>query len=96
MQKKQKLWFSLDQTTVLPTAKNKGRWQLVKPWLGVAGLFGAGFLPCPECGAPLLWHFWPIAAVLAFYHWIKQRRSKQPQNFSPLEEDVTEAKQPEE
>ncbi len=35
-----------------------------KSWLGIAGLWGAGLLPCPECGAPMLFHFWPLA--LAF------------------------------
>ena len=47
---------------------------MVKPWLGVAGLVGAGFLPCPECGAPLIWHFWPIAAVLAWRNMTHSRR----------------------
>lgn len=48
-------------------------WRMIKPWLGVGGLVAAGFLPCPECGAPLLWHFWPIAAVVAWRTWVKQR-----------------------
>jgi len=51
-------------------------YRLVKPWLGVAGLVGVGFLPCPECGAPLLWHFWPIAAVLALRNIVRDRKKK--------------------
>jgi len=47
-----------------------------QPWLGVAGLLGAGLLPCPECGAPLLWHFWPIAAVLALRNIIQERKQR--------------------
>jgi len=53
------------------------RWKLIKPWLGVASLFGIGFLPCPECGAPLLWHFWPVAAILAWRNLIRQKKAKE-------------------
>ena len=29
----------------------KIQWAALKSWLGIAGLWGAGLLPCPECGA---------------------------------------------
>lgn len=51
-------------------------YRLVSPWLGVAGLVGVGFLPCPECGAPLLWHFWPIAAVLTLRNIVREKKKK--------------------
>jgi hypothetical protein len=51
-------------------------WNRGKPWLGVASLLGAGLLPCPECGAPLLWHFWPIAAVLALRNIVQERKRR--------------------
>ena len=52
------------------------KWAAVKPWLGVAGMLGAGILPCPDCGMPMIVHFWPLAAALAFYNLTKRRRAK--------------------
>jgi hypothetical protein len=58
------------------------QWSLAKPWLGVAGLVGLGLLPCPECGAPMILHFWPVAVVLALRNLLRERRKKQ----SPVDE----------
>jgi hypothetical protein len=33
--------------------------------LKITGLVGAGLLPCPDCGGPLIAHLWPIALVAA-------------------------------
>ncbi len=46
-----------------------------KSWLGIAGLWGAGLLPCPDCGGPMLLHFWPLALALTL---VKLRRGKRP------------------
>lgn len=51
------------------------KWRIVKPWLGVAGLFGAGLLPCPDCGKPMIMHFWPLALLLSLRNLIKQRKN---------------------
>jgi hypothetical protein len=48
-------------------------------WAGVAGVFGLGFLPCPGCGAPMLWHLWPVAGVLALHTLHVERKKKQGQ-----------------
>lgn len=45
-----------------------------KSWLGIAGLWGVGLLPCPECGAPMLFHFWPLALAFTL---TKLRRDKE-------------------
>jgi len=45
----------------------------LRSWLGIAGLWGAGLLPCPDCGAPMLLHFWPVALALTL---AKLRRDK--------------------
>jgi hypothetical protein len=42
----------------------------------VASLVGLGFLPCPECGAPMIIHFWPIAAVVALRNYFRGRQIK--------------------
>ncbi len=47
------------------------------PWAGVAGVFSLGFLPCPGCGAPMLWHLWPVAGVLALHTLHVERKKKQ-------------------
>jgi len=44
-----------------------------KSWLGIAGLWGAGLLPCPECGGPMLLHFWPVALAFTL---VRLRRNK--------------------
>lgn len=42
-------------------------------WLLVGGLLGVGALPCPECGAPMIFHFWPIAGVALVFQVLKRR-----------------------
>jgi len=49
----------------------------IKPKLIILGLFGAGMLPCPDCGAPMIAHFWPIAAALWISNTIKKRLRKE-------------------
>jgi hypothetical protein len=52
-----------------------------KWWLLVGALLGSGALPCPECGAPMIFHFWPIAALLLTVRTLKQRyRGEHPSN----------------
>jgi hypothetical protein len=61
---------------------------LVKPWLGVAGLVGLGLLPCPDCGAPMIIHFWPIAAVVTLHNFLRGRKKKLTSlNELPLNEE---------
>jgi hypothetical protein len=42
-------------------------------WLLVGALLGAGMLPCPECGAPMILHFWPIAGLVLVVQALKRR-----------------------
>lgn len=69
--------------------QTKIKWRLLKPWLGVAALGGAGILPCPDCGAPMILHFWPIALVLGFRN---LRKSKRRIQIDPTEENFLETK----
>jgi hypothetical protein len=55
----------------------KNKWKQIKPWLGIAVLGSAGLIPCPDCGAPMIFHFWPIALILAFVNLRKLKRSPQ-------------------
>ena len=55
----------------------KTKWQMIKSWIGIAALGGAGFLPCPDCGAPMIFHFWPIALVLALRNLRKNKNLDQ-------------------
>ena len=48
----------------------------VRGWLLVGGLLGIGMLPCPECGAPMIFHFWPIAGVALVIQTLKRRYRK--------------------
>jgi hypothetical protein len=45
-------------------------------WLLAAALLGLGALPCPECGAPMVFHFWPVAAIVLFAQALKRRYRK--------------------
>jgi hypothetical protein len=48
-------------------------------WLLTAALLGVGMLPCPECGAPVILHIWPIAGLLLVVRALKRRyRDKSP------------------
>lgn len=62
--------MSFEQTVEPPVRR---RWAALRPWCAVAGLLGAGLLPCPECGSPMAIHFWPIALGLAVRTYVRQR-----------------------
>jgi len=50
-----------------------------KWWFSVGALLGVGMLPCPECGAPMILHFWPLAAMVLALRAMKRRyRGEQP------------------
>jgi len=53
----------------------------------VFGLVGAGLLPCPDCGAPMILHFWPAAALLAFRNLVKNRKRDLTEQGFILEDD---------
>jgi len=42
-------------------------------WLIVGALLGVGALPCPECGAPMILHFWPVGLLVAVVQVLKRR-----------------------
>lgn len=62
--------------------QTKIKWRLIRPWLGVIALGGAGVLPCPDCGAPMIFHFWPIALILALRNLRKSKNEKQNEQTS--------------
>lgn len=47
--------------------------KFLKTWGGVGILLGAGLLPCPDCGAPMISHFWPLAALLTLRNILRKR-----------------------
>lgn len=47
-----------------------------KWWLVTGALLGAGMMPCPDCGAPMILHFWPLAAMALALRAIKRRYRK--------------------
>ncbi len=50
-----------------------------KWWLAAGALLGVGMLPCPDCGAPMILHFWPLAAMVLALRAMKRRyRGEQP------------------
>ena len=51
-------------------------WVLIKSWLPVVGSWTAGLLPCPDCGAPMIMHFWPLALVLTLRKLREERSIK--------------------
>jgi len=38
---------------------------ITRRWLKTIGLLGAGLLPCPDCGGPLITHLWPLVLLLS-------------------------------
>lgn len=47
-------------------------------WLLVGAMLGLGALPCPECGVPMILHFWPIAGLVLVVQTLKRRYRKAP------------------
>lgn len=56
--------------------RSKLRWKVFKPWLAVVGSCGAGLLPCPECGGPILVHIWPVTLALTLRNVVHGRRRR--------------------
>ena len=60
----------------------------VKSMLFIGSILGIGALPCPDCGAPMIFHIWPIAGVLVFAQIIRKRNRKElnssDHNISPI------------
>ena len=48
-----------------------------KWWLMIGSLFGVGMLPCPECGAPMILHFWPLAGMVMIAQAMRKRTQKE-------------------
>lgn len=57
-----------------------------KWWFSIAALLGMGMLPCPDCGAPMIWHFWPIAGLVLIVRALKRRY----RDASPAENEAEE------
>lgn len=57
-----------------------------KWWLAAGALLGAGMLPCPDCGAPMIWHFWPLAAMVLALRAMKRRYRGEQTTTDPGEE----------
>jgi len=55
----------------------------------VGMLLGVGALPCPECGAPMICHFWPIAWLLLVVQVLKRRHG----GVSPAEDEEQKGEQ---
>jgi len=46
--------------------------RLTNGWVAIAGL-----LPCPDCGAPLAVHTWPIAILIWLFRRFQRRQTRQ-------------------
>jgi len=57
-----------------------GRWRLKlnNGWAAIAALLGVGLLPCPDCGAPLAVHTWPIALLIWVFQRIRRQQARHP------------------
>ena len=53
---------------------SKAKW-----WLIMGSLLGVGMLPCPECGTPMIFHFWPIAGLVLAVRVLKKRYREEDQ-----------------
>lgn len=50
-----------------------------KLWLTAGGLLGAGMLPCPDCGTPMVFHVWPLVGFVLVARAIRKRtQTKEP------------------
>ncbi|MBN1535351.1 MAG: hypothetical protein JW908_01375 [Anaerolineales bacterium] len=62
------------------------KWKSIKPIAIILGLFGAGMLPCPDCGAPMIVHFWPVAVILFITNALKKKRRKEEKTEKSISE----------
>ena len=53
-------------------AGSKAKW-----WLMMGGFLGAGMLPCPECGTPMILHVWPLAGMVLVVQAMRRRVQKE-------------------
>ncbi|MFN2298744.1 MAG: hypothetical protein ACK2UB_07840 [Anaerolineales bacterium] len=67
--------------------EGKGEKKGLSGWAVFLALLGAGAIPCPECGAPLAGHIWPLAALLLAAQFISRRGRRnrpEPDRKEPL------------
>jgi hypothetical protein len=68
-----------------PSPQRGGKNTPLTGWAFILALLGAGAMPCPDCGMPLAWHFWPLALLILAARWITGRRRKKPAEGSAPE-----------
>lgn len=51
------LWFKTSST----------KW-----WVMTIAMLGIGALPCPECGSPMIFHYWPLAGLVVLVRYLKK------------------------
>ena len=56
-----------------------------KFWLAAVGLLAVSFLPCPECGTPMIFHAWPLVGFVLLARSIR----KHAQRKGPMDSDVS-------
>ena len=63
------------------------RWKkfTAKGWLIAGSLLGAGLIPCPDCGTPMIFHVWPLAGLVLLARAIR----KNPQGKELMDADGT-------
>ena len=50
----------------------------------MGAMLGVGVLPCPECGTPMIFHFWPIAGLVLTAQAIKKHYREKGQVISEI------------
>ncbi len=67
------------------------RWRLrlTNGWTAIVGLLGVGLLPCPDCGAPLAVHTWPLALLIWAFGRVRRRQRMSPN--CPIQPDSAES-----
>jgi len=56
----------------------------VKGILLVGAFLGVGALPCPDCGAPMIFHIWPIAGLLVVAQVFRKRKGEEHKTPEPI------------
>jgi len=55
---------------------NKLTTAIIKRLMPFVAILGIGMAPCPDCGTPMILHFWPLAGLLLLSQTLRKRQQK--------------------
>ena len=77
--------MSDEARNIVERFRQMARGQSARWWTTIGALLASSAVPCPECGAPLALHIWPLVLLLVIARAMAGRRSRLSQGGSVVD-----------